>query len=219
MAAGARGWMDGRDKPDHDKPRALSALVRPEPSAHARILLHRAQAGGAPLDLRHVRGRLPESHAVGKRLAAAPRPARLRLARARCQRTSGREGHAVCGRLAAARNRGRKLLGQRRDGRRLRCGRLEGRGIPWRRRWWRRGRRCRGEVRIGTGRERPARPPRLGCQRGRRPTSRWSAQGGAHRWGSLHAASAAGVSRDRGCCPSERQQASGEGKRERNAAC
>ena len=31
MAAGARGWMDGRDKPDHDKPRALSALVRPEP--------------------------------------------------------------------------------------------------------------------------------------------------------------------------------------------
>ena len=34
---------------------------------------HRAHAGGAPLDLAHVRGGIPEVHAVGKRFATATR--------------------------------------------------------------------------------------------------------------------------------------------------
>jgi hypothetical protein len=42
--------------------------------------LHRALAGGAPLDLAHVRGGIPEAHAVGKGLATATRFARRRLA-------------------------------------------------------------------------------------------------------------------------------------------
>ncbi|MGE0851750.1 MAG: hypothetical protein AB7O44_19335 [Hyphomicrobiaceae bacterium] len=29
MPAGARGWMEGRDKPDHDKPRALGPCAGP----------------------------------------------------------------------------------------------------------------------------------------------------------------------------------------------
>ena|SRR5215475_982771 len=42
--------------------------------------LHRALAGGAPLNLAHVRGGVPEAHAVGKRFATATRRTRLRLA-------------------------------------------------------------------------------------------------------------------------------------------
>jgi hypothetical protein len=38
--------------------------------------LHRALAGGAPLDLAHVRGGIPKAHAIGKRLATATRFAR-----------------------------------------------------------------------------------------------------------------------------------------------
>src|SRR5262245_57321120 len=42
--------------------------------------LHRALTGGAPLALAHVRGGIPEAHAVGKRFATATRFAGRRLA-------------------------------------------------------------------------------------------------------------------------------------------
>jgi hypothetical protein len=35
------------------------------------VFLHRALAGGAPLNLGHVRGRIPEAHTVGKGFATA----------------------------------------------------------------------------------------------------------------------------------------------------
>src|SRR5262245_33070788 len=44
------------------------------------VFLHRALAGGAPLDLCHVRGGIPEAHAVSKRFATTTRFARRRLA-------------------------------------------------------------------------------------------------------------------------------------------